>query len=104
VRSITLPDFEHAEENVACNVDDLTQIELPERPRQWLALILPVFALLLWMLVGSLLTWLMADFDRSLAPAKSTVPPWLIFSLFLAPALIVGCLLFFRSSASGTRE
>ena len=82
MRSIALPDFEQAEQNVAANVDELTQVERLERPRRWVALILPFFALLLWLLAGSLITWLVADFDRALAPAKSTLPPWFVFLLF----------------------
>jgi len=96
VRSIALVDYEDAEKNAAGKADEFTQIERSERPKRWVALILPLFALLLWLLAGSLLTWLLADFDRTLAPAKSTLPPWLIFLLFLAPAVVVGWLVFSR--------
>ena len=96
MRSIALADFEHAERNVAGHIDELTQVERFERPRRWVALILPFLALLLWLLAGSLITWLVADFDRALAPAKSTLPPWFVFLLFFAPAIVVGWL-FVRS-------
>jgi len=108
VRSIALFDFQNAEKNVSAKVQEPTQIERLDQPRRWAALVLPVFALLLWLAAGCLLTWLVADFDRTLAPAKSNIPPWLIFSLCLGPVIIVGWL-FFRSwkrspSASGIRE
>ena len=96
MRSIGLPDFEQAEQNVTANVDELTQVERLERPRRWVALILPFFTLLLWLLAGSLISWLVADFDRTLAPAKSSISPWLLFSMCLAPAVVAGWL-FVRS-------
>ena len=96
MRSIALPDFEQAEKNLPSSVDELTQVERLDRPRRWMALIVPFLALLLWLLAGSLITWLVADFDRALAPAKSTLPPWFVFSLFFAPVIVVGWL-FVRS-------
>jgi len=96
VRSIALPDFEQVEKNLPSSVDEFTQVERLDRPRRWMALILPFLALLLWLLAGSLITWLVADFDRTLAPAKSSISPWLIFSLCVAPAVVAGWL-FVRS-------
>ena len=33
--------------------------------------------------VGICLSWLLADFNRTLAPDKSTLPPWLVLAMFL---------------------
>src|SRR6266851_8532468 len=62
MHSIALVGFENAEKNVAPKVDELTQIERLDQPRRWVAFVLPVFALLLWLAAGCLLTWLVADF------------------------------------------
>ena len=87
MRSIVLAEFQQAEQNAAAKVDELTQVD---RPRRWSALILPLFALVLWLLAGSLITWLVADFDRTLAPGKSTLPPWFVFLSFLTPVIVAG--------------
>ena|SRR6266567_9073471 len=95
MNSIALIDFKQGRKNVAGDVNELTQVEQSERlqrPRHWAALILPFLALLLWVLAGSFITWLVADFDRTLAPARSSISPWLIFSLCLAPAVVAGWL------------
>jgi len=51
-------------------------------------LVLPAIAIIMWMAVGSCLAWVIRDFNRSLAPDTSVIPPSVIFVLFLAFALI----------------
>ena len=92
MRSIVLPVFENPEKNTAGNIEEISHLARLEQPRRWVALILPVFALLLWLLAGSLLTWLLADFNRALAPVESSIAPWLVSSLFVATTVAVGWL------------
>jgi hypothetical protein len=51
-------------------------------------LVLPAIAIIMWMAVGSCIAWLISDFNRSLAPDTSVIPPSVIFFLFLAFALV----------------
>jgi len=58
--------------------------------RNWVGLFLPAVALVLWLLVGSSLSWLIKDFNRSIAPETSIFSPELIFSLYLVFAIVIG--------------
>ena len=56
----------------------------------WRALLLQVCALVLWLIAGGFLTWLVAGFNRVLAPDRSPVSPSVIASMFLASTVLVG--------------
>ena len=56
----------------------------------WTGLVLPVAALVLWLLVGISLSWLVRDFNRSLAPESSVISPGLILLLFITFAVVIG--------------
>jgi hypothetical protein len=93
-----LPEVDQADTNVS--VDELVITRPPEPERRAEPFILTSIALVLWFFAGGLITWLVADFDRALAPAKTTLSPWLIFSLFLITGLFSSWL-FFRSRKPG---
>ena len=61
-----------------------------DRLVHWKSLVLPATGIVLWLVVGSSLTWLLTDFNRTLAPETSFLPPWLVFSGFLGFALVIG--------------
>jgi len=84
--SASISVLDRPEQDEVININEITQ---PEQPRRRTALILPALALLVWLIAGSLLTWLLADFNRFLFPAKSPLPPWFIGSLFLGSTLLV---------------
>jgi len=54
--------------------------------------------LVLWLLAGGFMTWLVADFNRTLEQPVAPVPPWFIFSLFLVSTFFI-CWLNRRSHA-----
>ena len=56
-----------------------------------LPLIWTIIALLLWLVAGAFLTWIVAGFERILAPQHSPVPAWGIGSLFLVSTILVAC-------------
>src|SRR5262245_45168576 len=56
----------------------------------WKSLALPAIGIVLWLAVGCWLTWLLADFNRALAPETSFLPPSLIFAGFLGCAFVIG--------------
>ena len=51
----------------------------------------PMLIPALWLGLGAFLSWLLADFNRTLQPSPSPlpVPAWLVFLLFAASALII---------------
>jgi len=71
----------------ARNFEETAQFE---NHRNWKGLVLPTIAIALWLVVGASLTWLLKDFNRSLAPERSVFSPSLIVSLFLTFAVVMG--------------
>ena len=61
-----------------------------DRLVHWKSLVLPATGIVLWLVVGSSLTWLLTDFNRTLAPETSFLSPWLVFSGFVGLAFVIG--------------
>jgi hypothetical protein len=60
-----------------------------KKPSGRAELIFIAVAIIVWMVVGIILTWLLTDFNRNLAPDVPDVHPSVIFSSFLLFALFV---------------
>jgi hypothetical protein len=87
--SVSLPLPVGAGNQEVGNIQESAQCKKPQ-PQDWKRLLLPMTAVVLWLAVGSTLTWLLKDFNRSLEPETSLLSPWLIFSLFLIFAVAIG--------------
>ena len=60
-----------------------------KKPTGKAELLFIAIAIIVWMVVGIILTWLLIDFNRNLAPDVPDVHPSVILSLFLLFALFV---------------
>jgi hypothetical protein len=50
---------------------------------------LSIIAIILWLTVGTVLSWLLKDFGRSLEPEMVVFPPALVFLLFALFAYVI---------------
>ena len=68
------------------------KVQVSSRIRNLARLLPRILALTLWLAVGICLALLLKDFNKTLAPDRSTLPSWLILAMFLGPSPVIAWL------------